>query len=577
MTPAFGRPRRSARAVLAALTLLLALPVTATGGGPPPANPSLVVQNPALPPGTVSFVPLINSGDSAFGEVFEGIPDGIGAVPRKRHFPEWLPYLGHHADYVDLYVNHEQSHVPFPISSVNPGGPPIVGTADHQDASVTRVRVSTHPPYEVMAMDVVLGPEAGFIRFCSSFMAGPREGFPFHTLLLNEESNDILPVPPGGVYGPDPSASGGRQAGYAAWFNTVTGKYDAIAGAGRHNHENTVVVPGGWPFKVVSLSGDDTFTSTSSPTRPNLSQLYMYLGRTWLDYTRDRGTLYAFQVTATHAGPVDPMSATTGANDVFEIGPGTPSPWKGRFIPVPESVARGTDPSVLPQDALEDWSNANNVFQFIRVEDIDYDPDNPRVVYFADTGNSRLIEWNMATNSPGEGRLHRLGSMDPLVPLSSSSVGRIYKMVFNRHNPLIVDEFSVVTDASSIKDAAGRTMLNPDNLDAGSNSLMVQEDATNAHIWRWDYGSTWTHVATVDQDGNAANSDPGESSGILDVSRWFGPGWWALDVQSHTNDPRFVDLTTYFWPDGQDAGTDPDPYMKRRENGQLLLMHVPGS
>ena len=47
-------------------------------------------------------VPLINSGQTFDGETFEGIPDGIGVVP-----------VGNGERYVDLYVNFEQSHVPF--------------------------------------------------------------------------------------------------------------------------------------------------------------------------------------------------------------------------------------------------------------------------------------------------------------------------------------------------------------------------------------------------------------------------------------------------------------------------------
>jgi hypothetical protein len=541
MTPLIGRPRRSWRALLAALGLILALPVTAVGGddfAEPTA--SMVVTTGAVP-GT-TFVPLINSGDVAFGETFSGLPDGIGAVPRKNHFPEWLPFIGHNADYVDLYVNHEESHVPF-------GTTPTTVFADFQDSSVTRVRIDTDT-HDVVEMEVVLPGSAGFIRFCSSFMAGPREGFPFYTLLLNEESNDVVPVPPGAVYGPDPSASGGRQAGYAAWFNTVTGKYDVIAGAGRHNHENTVVVPGGWPFKVVSLSGDDTFTSTSSPTRPNLSQLYLFSGRTWLDYTRDRGTLYGFQVTATHAGPVDPMSATNGANDYFEIAPGM-APWKGRFIPVPESVARGTDPSVLPQDALEDWSNANNVFQFIRVEDLAYDPDDPTVVYFADTGERRAVE------NPATGRLMRApsGTMGPYPN------GRIFKLVLDPDDPKKVLSFSILLDA----DAGGYDNLDvmhqPDNIDTSGRSLMVQEDssqAPNSRIWRYDLvRKTWTVVASV-------LDSSWESSGIVDASAAFGKGTWLVDVQGHGD---FVDVDT----------TSVPGVTLKRESGQLLLLRLPGS
>jgi hypothetical protein len=549
------------------------LPATATGGGgyvPPPS--AYVVPLPGNPLG-ITFVPLINSGDSPFGDTFSGLPDGIGAVPRKNHWPEWLPYAGNRADYVDLYVNHEESHVPFGLTATTV-------FADFQDSSVTRVRVRTTPPYDVIDTEVVLPGTAGLIRFCSSFMAGPREGFPFYTLLLNEESNDVLPVPAGAVYGSDPSAGSNRQAGYTAWYNTVTKKYDVIAGAGRHNHENTVVIPGGWRHKVVALSGDDTFTTTSTTTRPNLSQLYMFGGRSWLDFTQDHGTLYAFRVTGTHNGPLPPSqvgSATNGANDFFEIQPGM-APWKGEFIPVPESVARGTDPTVLPQDALEDWSNANNVFQFIRVEDIDYDPDNPRVVYFADTGNTRLLETPVGgpVGVPGDGRLYRAASG---TAGTSDSAGRIFKLVFNASNPMIVDQFSVVTDASTLG------MRAPDNLDAGSNSLMVQEDTSNAKIWQWNYGATWTHVATVDRDANPATSDSGESSGILDVSRWFGPGWWALDVQAHDShvvlDPTTptADDPAGPWPTWTTPPIPPggNRYRHHLEAGQLLLMNIPGS
>src|SRR4029450_12796672 len=57
----------------------------------------------------------------------------------------------------------------------------------------------------------------------------------------------------------------------------------------------------------------------------------------------------------------------------------------GHFIPVPRSVALGD------QTGLENWSNANNVFQFIRVEDIAFDRNDSNVVYFADTGEPRAL------------------------------------------------------------------------------------------------------------------------------------------------------------------------------------------
>jgi hypothetical protein len=392
------------------------------------------------------------------------------------------------------------------------------------------------------------------IRFCSAFMAGPEHGFPHYTFLVNEESNDILPVPAGAPYGSDPSASPNRQGGYSAYLDTKTGEVDVIAGAGRLNHENLVVVPA-WKKAIIALTGDDTFTTTSSPARPNLSQLYLYSAKNAAHFLKDDGTLMAFRVTANTAGPVDPLNAQNDANDFFEIVPG--DTFKGEFIPVPSEVALGTT-GILPQDALEDWSNANNVFQFIRIEDIAYDPDDTRTVYFTDTGNSRLFE------DPGTGRLYRAPADTTLT--TRSSTGRIFKMVMNADDPTKVDAFSVLADASAISPVA---MRNPDNLAVGHNSIMVQEDAGNAKVWMYSLAAgIWTHVASATQP-------TAETSGIVDVSEWFGAGWWALDVQSHVNQSATTGQP-FVWtgPPGPAVGAT---YQQRREDGQLLLMRIANS
>ncbi len=548
MRPLARTPGRLRLSLLVA-TLAIALPAQAFGaaghGGTGPSQgsyatskPSYVVSSGAIA-GT-SFVPLINSGETAFGVMFEGIPDGLGVVPGPNP-------LG----YMDIYVSHEQSPVPFR------------GEADFVNSSVTRVRVDLATK-RIIGMSVPLSPDEGFIRFCSAFMAGPEHGFPHYTFLLNEESNDPLAVPAGAVYGADPGVEalwgpGTRQAGYAVSLDTANGKVAALASQGRHNHENNVIVPGGWNG-IFSLSGDDTFTFPSTPARPNLSQIYLAASKNWKAFQKDQSTLWAFRVTGTGGAPIDPADPFNGANDYLDMQPG--DDWTGEFIRVPEAIARGTTGD-LPQDALEDWSNANNVFQFVRVEDIAYDPDNPREVYIADTGNSRLID-------PGTGRLYRASSG---TPGTTSSNGRMFKMVMNAADPTKVDSFSILAQG----DTTGPTfvaMRAPDNIDVGKHSLMVQEDADNAKIWMYSLDAgTWTHVATVDQDGNPATVDPGESSGIVDVSRWLGAGWWALDVQSHINLPGSVSGVVYQGP-GPNNGV---VHTQRREDGQLLLMHVPGS
>ena len=139
----------------------------------------------------------------------------------------------------------------------------------------------------------------------------------------------------------------------------------------------------------------------------------------------------------------------------------------------------------------------------------------------------------------------------------SADNGRIFKFVFNATNPRKVDSFSVFADGDAPGTPEFVAMTNPDNIDTSANSLMVQEDTDNAKIWQLDFGTgTWSVAATV-------NDPDGESSGIVDASDWFGAGSWILDVQAHgTNFSEEVD-----------AGG----ILRKLEDGQLLLMKIPGS
>jgi hypothetical protein len=539
MTPPIGRPRRSARAILAALILLLTLPLSATAAPPQPLTP--------LISSTISgaqIVPLINSGDVRNGVTFEGIPDGLGIVPVGDGFGQ-----------IDIFVAFEQSHVPFG------------GFADFEDSSVQKVRLNLDT-LSVTGLKEVLPPSAGFVRFCSAFMAGPGEGFSDYTFFVNEESVDWLPVPAGASYGSDPAITPFRQAGYSVAIDAKTGQFAPIPGMGRHNHENTVIVPGGWD-DTVSLSGDDTFAAPSS-------QLYMYNAESPDALLSDEGTLYAFQVTGRNGTPLaDPYDKDNDANDYLEIG--AADSLQGRFIVVPDAIADGTT-GVPPQQALEDWSNQNNVFQFVRIEDMAYDPDSPRTVYFADTGTTRLKEDLVS------GRLFRAGSS--AFPYFNSD-GRIFRMVLNASDPTVVDSLSILAQGLFQEQTAATTFVtidpgvgfaNPDNMDVGHTSLMVQEDsAANNDVWQHPLGtSTWTKVASTTQTTSA------ETSGIIDASEWLGAGWWVLDVQSHVNLPGAV--PGFVW--GDDPATEPiyplgpangSAYSLRREVGQLLLLHIPGS
>jgi hypothetical protein len=496
-----------------ALLVALVLPLLVSAAGSPgfltPEAPYITLD-PGVPAGS-SLTAIISTGESVDGVLFEGIPDGLGLAP------------GPMAGTVDVYVNHEQSTVPFQ------------NTADFQDASVTRWTLNVDTA-GVLDGSVAISADNGYLRFCSAFMAGPEQGFSKYTFFTGEETNDIVNVPSAAPYGPDPALDPQRQGGYAVVLDTETGAFTQVAGMGRLNHENTVVIPGGWN-QIATLSGDDTFSAPSS-------QLYLYLANHESHIWEDKGSLWAFRVTRTEAGPVDPTNPFNNANDYLDIQPG--GNWQGEFIRVPKEIAQGlTD--MAPQDALEQWSNENNVFQFIRLEDIAYNRDNPRVVYVADTGSTRIVP------DPTTGRMMR----GPSGTVGFADNGRIFKFVMNDKNPRKVDSFSVFADGDAPGSPEYVAFTSPDNLGTSTNSLMVQEDTSNAVIWRYDFTSgNWSIVASV-------NDPAGESSGIVNASDWFGPGAWLLDVQGHG---RYVN-----------EELQPNGVLLKRESGQLMLMVLPGS
>ena len=482
-------------ATVLAMVVLTLFPASAEGthrGYLTSADPLIELDSAVSSGGRV--IPIINSGDVLGDFTFEGLPDGIGIAPNRTR------------NSVDVYVAHEQTTVPF------------FGSADFQDASISKLTLSTSRQNlgAVLDSSVALGPEDGYLRFCSAFMASTADGFSNYTFFTGEEANDIVDVPAGAPYGPDPSLAPQRQAGYVVAHDTVT-------------------VGGHWPG-VAMLTTDDTFSAPSS-------QLYLYTAASGDAVLADEGALYAFQVTATEAGPVDPADPFNNANDYLDLAPG--ETWQGRFIEVPREIALGTT-DLAPQAALEEWSNANNVFQFIRLEDLATDKHNPSIVYVADTGATRVVP------SDATGRMLR----GPSGTVGFADNGRIFKFEFDPYDPTTVTGFSVLAQGDDPTADLYVPFVNPDNLDTSKKSIMVQEDADNARIWQHRLSSgTWRVVAHV--------TDPdGESSGVVDASAWFGPGWWLLDVQAHGSNQSEEQV---------------GDVLLKRENGQLLLIKIPGS
>jgi hypothetical protein len=590
--------------ILACLALTAAFTVTGTAvavakskSGFKTSRPAMLMQGDI--PG-VQITPLLTVGDRVGSFRFESIPDGI-SLRRKDH------------NRVEVFVNHETGKSPFPWSLTG-GNNETNAENDFDNSQLSRLTLAQGSA-DVLHGSLAITSPLGFQRFCSNYLATWREGFTRDILFTNEESPDYFlrqedswPAPIG-----DPNE---KEAGLVVAYNPENGKVRTIPGMGRHNHENSVPIPGyGHP---VVLSGDDTFTSgalTLPGSAPELgqSQLYSYIAKTTNDVLKDRGDLWAFR------------SDNPAIDDYYDVPPGSPMSITGHFVKVPRNIATGlnADGSEIqsedvgypdppndgswqpeprhqpplpppvpgvdgPQWVLQHWSDINNVFQFVRVEDIAYDkrPGMGNVVYIADSGRGRAGAANTPETTGG------------VTYPARSTNGRVWKMEFDKDDPTTVTSLSVFVEGDDNAVKTLNEIHQPDNLETTRNGLLVTEDpgssqqfpaddptGTTARLWYVPINapSAAQVAAKVDQseDGRPGNTKtdvdgrlPGnqgawESSGVVDASSFFGPGAFLIDVQAHT---LWIEKAL-----GEDnfAPVGPD-FMYKREGGQLLLIRVPG-
>ncbi len=525
LVPGRRRLQLLALSVTAALTVAI-MPVAAGNGGFKTSVSSML--DPVM--AGVLIEPLLTVGEAVSGNgyVFDSLPDGISIDTRGK-------------GRVDLYVNHETSLVPFPGN-----------LSDFNNSQVSRIALNQHSKGVLNARYVVTS-DSNYQRFCSNFLAGPAQGFDRQILFTNEEATDI--VNRTGIAWPATPANGSNpeQAGVVVALDIKSGEHRPIYGMGRHNHENSVAIPG---FDdLVILSGDDTFSAPAS-------QLYSYIAPDTDAVWNDEGGLWAFK------------SDIATINDYGDLSVGTSV--SGHFIPVPRDIATGLSTPTTAQTVLENWSNTNNVFQFIRVEDIAYDRNDPNIVYFADTGEPRAIA------DATTGRLRR-GPSGTLGPYPN---GRIFKMVLDEDDPTVVDSLSILIDADAGSYNNRGVIHQPDNIETTANGILIQEDpgshnqvndgptGSTARIWHYDFSDTTLDVvAKVNQSldeapgydvdsSAAARAGAWESSGIVDASAAFGPGWFLVDIQAGSLILESVPGNGVVF---------------EREGGQLLAIKIPGA
>jgi Bacterial protein of unknown function (DUF839) len=574
-------------ALAAAISVSAAAAVASRGdSGFKTAQPSMLA---AVKPG-VEITPLLTVGDALpSGFRFEAIPDGISVRTRGQ-------------GRVDLFVNHETSKVPFPYNATAPTA--ANGENDFDNAQVSRL-ILNQQSAGVLNGSFVISSRSGYQRFCSNYLATAKEGFDREILFTNEESPDYV-YRQEASWPPTPGDPAEEEAGLVVALDVRTGKHRPIYGMGRHNHENNVAIPGyGHP---VVFSGDDTFTSgpltdplnPSAKLAPAQSQLYSYIAPSTDKLLADEGDLWAF------------VSDTPGVRNYYDVAPGSGTVVTGHFIKVPKDIATGKNPdgSELkaadkgyplpptdgswqldlrfattppgpgidgPQWVLEYWSDINNVFQFVRVEDIAYDkrPGMGNVVYVVDSGRGRTAAQSLDTNF-------------------RSTNGRVWKMVLDKDDPTKVTSLTVLVEGDDNPVKTLNEIHQPDNLESTPTGLLVTEDpgssqqfpvgstdptATTARLWYVPFSGAPEVVAKVDQSADGGPTDvdgrpPGnlgawESSGIVDASAAFGPGAFLIDVQAHT---LWVERAP-----GDDNNGDGQPdFTYKREGGQLALIRIPG-
>jgi hypothetical protein len=148
-------------------------------------------------------------------------------------------------------------------------------------------------------------------------------------------------------------------------------------------------------------------------------------------------------------------------------------------------------------------------------------------------------------------------------------------MVLDPNNPLVVQSLSVIFDSDALGYDNPNAIHQLDNIETTANSVLIQEDPGShnqgpvngyAKIWRFPLpAGPPVKVAQVNQSLRPdLPIGSWESSGIIDASSAFGPGWFLVDVQAH----------------GYEIETAPSPFpgiTYMREAGQLMLLKVPGA
>ncbi|MDP0500076.1 MAG: hypothetical protein Q7P63_08235 [Verrucomicrobiota bacterium JB022] len=475
-----------------------------------------------------------------------GIPDAMG-IYRDPVTAEPILFLAHELPSGrtsqpivggDTYIGSLVSR--FVLDSTD--GSLVSGGLAHQALYLENAFYSPEPPKQ--------GDSTSFTRFCSGSFAGPMHGMDRPIFLTNEESS-------GGTFD-----AAGSQA--VAIFD---GEMHTLPALGRVVRETTIVQPRRDRYSVVISSEDGGFPS----------YVYMYVG------TKQRSG-DALTKNGFTGGKIYVLGGN-GADAGKNASTFTEGSINARWIEVPNAAN-------LTDAELKLAADAAGGFGFVRVEDMEFDPQDPtRRLFVATTGGygpNRL------------GRLYEV-SINPRQPWATGSMDVIY------NSDLVVTPGGTMQNAFSgpFYSANGGTEVQPeyvggdinsginypvsiDNIAVNDNYIVICEDTNspanavyaqysrNGGVWTLDrnngYAAKFQSQFNLDyaeaRDNVSLSAGQWEASGVIDASAIFGPDTFVINVQAHGTDRTNA-------PDGMGGYlTKQQADARFAEDGQLLIMRA---
>ena len=504
------------------------------------------------------FDPIITTGDrvpltqgagyTGSEYAFAGIPDAMG-IYKDRVTGQNI-----------LFVAHETN------SSVQttplPGQPTFKGAfVSRFDLAANGNIISAGPAHKELFFGNTFGasePPRGatgsaFTRFCSGSFAGPEHGMDRPMFLTNEESG-----------------SGNYDAAGSQSVMVVDGKMHTLPDLGRVVRETTLVQPRR-DSKTVVISSEDG----GSP-----SYVYMYVGN------KQRRSSSVLDKNGFTGGKIYVLAGRDAQHNEGTFTSGSlPTKW----VEVPNGKNLNASQMTVAADAA-------GAFGFVRVEDIEFDPNAPtRSLFLGVTGGSgpnqlgRLYEVTMNPVNPiAEGTLNVIYNADDIV-----TPGGTYSGVIG----------SIETSVGSMGSYTGGDInagvdfaVSVDNIALSKDFIMLCEDTNspanavytkytrNSGLWSLDRNSanaaklesTFNYAAIESRDGLPFTYSAGrfESSGIIASDAIFGSGTFVINVQGHnqTTGGMTSGRTTALADDGVSFLTGAEFRGRYAEDGQVMIM-----